>query len=167
MKSKETMKAKARSTTKKAGRPSIDAEELMAKVLYDAPKALSEPKLVKFLNIADSTYYDLKARNPEFAEVIKEYKRISPIAVLSSLKKICVGYEYDETVRELEKDKKSGRKRLVVKKVTRKFVTPNASAIQYYLNNRMSELFKQKVETEHTFSGLMENITFVIQGKSQ
>lgn len=168
MKSSENTPAKAHSTSvkSKGGRPGHDVDDLMVRIMYEAPKALSDAELCKFLAIGESTFYDIKSKNPEFQEVLKEYKRISPLHVLSALRKVCVGFEYDETVRELERDKKTGKKRLVVKKVTRKFVTPNAAAIQFYLKNTMPERFKDKIEAEHSFSGLMENITFVIKGKS-
>lgn len=162
---------KAHSSVAKGSRPRgripVDVQELMVKIMYDAPKGMTDAELSKFLDISEATYYNLKAANVDFLEVIKHYKKISPLEVLQAFKKCAIGFHYDETTKELEKDKKTGKLKLVVTKVVRKHVVPNASACWNYLKSQMPDEFKEKIETEHKFPNQLDKITFVINGKAQ
>lgn len=143
------------------GRPRVDIETLLLKIFYDAPKGLNHEKLATFLDIAMSTFYDLKSNNSDFSEALKHYYRISPIEVLKSLKSIAVGYSADEVTKEL---KKQGNKfEMVTTKIVTKHFQPNAAAAQFYLKNQMSEEFKDKIETEHSVASNMESITFSVK----
>lgn len=147
------------------GRPPIDAEALMVKIMYDAPKGLNHEQMAKYLGINRASYYDLKAKNSDFSDVIKHYMKVSPIEVLKAFKSIAVGFSYDEVKKELRKDKQSGDYKLVVTEVVTKHVAPNATAGIFYLKNQMPNEFRDKVETAHSFEGGMENVTIVIKGK--
>jgi hypothetical protein len=116
------------------GRPPVDAQELILKLYYEAPKALTVKDLSAFLGI-------------------------SPIEVLNSFKKIAVGYEFDEVTQELKKNAKSKKMEMIVTKVVKKNIAPNATAAFHYLKNQLPEEFKDKVEIETNFPG-MESITF-------
>lgn len=158
----------ARSSEKKAsktGRKPYDVEELMCKVMYEAPKALKDEDLAKFLGISVAMFYALKAKNMEFLEVIKHYKRVSPIEVLNSFKKIACGFTFDEKTLELKKDSKTGKSKLVVTKVVKKYIAPNAQAGIFYLKNQMQEEFKEKIEVDNKFPNQLDQITFVINGR--
>lgn len=147
----------------KVGRPSVDVEALMLKIFYEAPKGLTNEKLADFLDIAHSTYFDLKAKNAEFSEAIKHYMRISPIEVLKSFKNIAVGYSFDETEKKLKKDKKTGEYKLTVTKIVTKHIAPNPTAGIFYLKNQMPEEFKDKIETVITPGADMESMTFSLK----
>jgi hypothetical protein len=141
------------------GRPPVDAQELILKLYYEAPKALTVKDLSAFLGICESKFYELNAENAEFMEAVKHYRRISPIEVLNSFKKIAVGYEFDEVTQELKKNAKSKKMEMIVTKVVKKNIAPNATAAFHYLKNQLPEEFKDKVEIETNFPG-MESITF-------
>lgn len=139
---------------------------LMVKIHFSAPKGMTDDQLYKFLNIGRTTYYDLKASNPDFSDVIKEYRDISVIEVLNSFKKIATGFNFTEKTKELQKNKETGKYELVVTKEVDKYIAPNAQAGMFYLKNRDPERFKDKIDHDHNFKGGLENITFVIKGKS-
>lgn len=147
------------------GRPPLDVDELRVKIIYEAPKGLGDEKLAEFLGISSATYYNLKANNSEFLETIKFYKKVGALDVLKSFTKIACGFSYDESVKELKRNKQTGKMELITTKVTTKHVVPSASAGYNYLKNQMPEYFKDKIEAEHTFTGALDHITFVIQGK--
>jgi len=144
----------------KVGRPKTDTEALVLKMYYEAPKALNNEQLAIYLDIATSTLYDLINDNLEFSEAIKHYRRISPIEVLNSFKKLCVGYSVDEVQKELRKDNTTGEYKMIVTKVVTKHFKPDAAASIFYLKNQMSEQFKDKTETVITPGVGMESITF-------
>lgn len=146
-----------------SGRPlgsGLDVEALILKIYYEAPKGLTQEKLATFLGICEASFYNYKKDNVDFLEAVKHYQRISPIEVLKSFKKICVGYEYDETHKELKKNPKTKVPEMVVTKVITKMVKPDGAAAFNYLKNQMSEEFKEKVETVITPGAGMESITF-------
>ncbi|MES2138650.1 MAG: hypothetical protein V4511_03010 [Bacteroidota bacterium] len=144
----------------RGGRPKADTEGLVLKVYYEAPKALNNEQLATYLDIATSTFYDLINDCPEFSEAIKHYRRISPIEVLNSFKKLCVGYSVDEVQKELRKNNNTGEYEMIVTKITTKHFKPDAAASIFYLKNQMPEQFKDKTETVITPGVGMESITF-------
>lgn len=148
---------------KGTGRAGLDIEDLVLKIYYNAPKALSNESLAEYLGIATSTLYDLKNKSLEFSEALKHYKRVAPIEVLNSFKKLAVGYSYDETEKKLRKSKVTGRYELQVVKVTTKHITPNPTAGIFYLKNQMPEEFKDKTETVVTPGADMELMTFSLK----
>lgn len=160
MKKKPTLKREP----SKRGRTPVDVDSLRVKIFYEAPKALNDAELAKFLNISEATYYNLKAKNLDFIEAIKHYRRISPIEVLQSFKKIAVGFTFDEETKELQKNSKTGKYEMVVTKSVKKYIAPSATAGFNYLKNQMPEEFRDRIETEHTFKNSLSNIVFVIEG---
>lgn len=152
------MALKVTHTETKMGRPKLDVEALILKVYYEAPKALNNEELAEFLGIHVASIYELIKDNSDFNEAIKHYRRISPIEVLNSFKKLAVGYSVDETTKELKKDGTTHK--MTITKIVTKHFPPNASAGQFYLKNQMPEHFKDKTETVHSVAGDMESITF-------
>lgn len=146
----------------KRGRPTVDVEALILKIYYDAPKALSNEDLATFLGIHPATLYDLKNKNFEFSEALKHYKRISPIEVLNSFKKLAVGFTAEETEKELRRQK-GGVYKMVLTKITTKHYAPNATAGIFYLKNQLSEEFKDKQETVLTPGDGLESVSFSLK----
>lgn len=152
------MALKVTHTESNRGRPKLDMEALMLKVYNEAPKGLNNQQLADFLGIHIASFCDLKNEYVEFNEAIKYYTGVSTIEVLQSFKKLAVGYTAQEETRELKKDGKEF-KMMLTKTVTKHF-QPSAVAGQFYLKNKMPEVFKDKTETVLTPGAGMESITF-------
>lgn len=150
---------------RKRGRALLDVDALRVRIFYEAPKGLTEERLATFLGISHASYFGLKVRNIDFLEAVKHYKRVSPLEVLASFKKLAVGYTVDETKKELKKNKATGEMEMTVTEITTKHIAPNATAGIFYLKNQMPEEFKDKIENTHTFNNVLDNITFVIKAK--
>lgn len=131
---------------KKTGRPKTDIEPLILKIYYDAPKGLEMQQLAKYLGIGSTTFFGLQKEFPKFKEAINHYKRISPVEVLHSFKKIAVGYTFDEITQEL-REIEEGKYEMVITKIVTKHIAPNVNACIFYLKNQMPEYFSDKTET--------------------
>jgi hypothetical protein len=165
-KKQSTKKTKVEPTPKKkTGCIPFDVDELRMKII-NAPKGLNNDQLAAAIGISRATFYELKAKNPDFLDTTNFYYNITSLEVLKSLKKVAVGFSVDEEVKELKKNKDTGVMELVTTKVVTKHIPPNASAAQFYLKNRMPEHFKDKIETVITAGNQIENITLVIKGRN-
>ncbi len=163
---KKVVKAKpVKKEAAKKGRKPIDVDDLLVQIYYTVPKGLNDAQLSAFLGISETSYYEIKATNSDFAEAIKFYRKLTAIEVLKSFKKIAVGYDFDEVKKERRKNQKTGEYEIVTTEVITKHVSPNATAGIFILKNQMSEHFKDKVEQVHSFTGDMENITFIVKAR--
>lgn len=158
-------KAAKKPTKKKGGCTPFDVDELRIKII-NAPKGLNNEQLAAAIGVSPATFYNLKANNLEFLDTLNFYFNVTSLEVLKSLTKVAVGFSFDETVKELKKDKESGKMELVTTKVVTKHVAPNAQAGIFYLKNRMPDHFKDRIETVHSVGDQLENITLIIKGKN-
>jgi hypothetical protein len=129
------------------------------------PVGLNHKDLAAYLNISQDRFYEFKNTNSEFSEALDFYSGRSTVEVLKSFKKAACGFEFTETKSKLQKDKEGGKYKMQVVEEVKKFVPPNATAAFQYLKNKMGHHFKDKQETELSFGGALENVTFVIKGK--
>lgn len=164
-KKQSTKKVKTTTPKKRTGCIPFDVDELRMKII-NAPKGLNNDQLSEAIGISRATFYELKAKNTDFLDTLNFYYNVTSLEVLKSLTKVAVGFSFDETVKELKKDKESGKMELVTTKVVTKNVAPNAQAAIFYLKNRMPDHFKEKIETVHTLGNQIENITLVIKGRN-
>lgn len=167
MKSKKPATKKTKTTEKsKRGCKPTDVQELILKLYFNnPPKGMNAKQLYDWLDISHDTYYKILKSNDEFSEAVKDYTGQSHLAVLKSFKNLACGFTYDETEKELRKDKNTGEYKLTTTKVITKHVPPNPTAGIFYLKNKMPDHFKDKIEQQHSFAGDLENITFIIKGK--
>jgi transposase-like protein len=137
--------------------------------LYSAeiPKGLNNLQIAKYLGISHETFYQIIKRSSDFSDAIKFYTGESNLEVLKSFKNLACGYSFTEQEKELRRDKESGEYKLTITKEIKKHVPANASAGIFYLKNKMPEHFKDKIETAHTFTEGLENITFVIKSRDK
>ncbi len=164
--SRKPRKSTAKLNPMKNGRKCLDVDAIRVK-LFGAPPGLKDAKLIEYLGISAESFYKLKRGDEDFKFSVDYYKDVTTLAVLKSFTKVACGFEYDEHTKELKKNKESGKLEMVVTKTVTKHVVPNAAAAYNYLKNRAPEHFKDKMETEHKFPNLLENITFVIKGKDK
>jgi transposase-like protein len=104
------------------------------------------------VGVSESQYYDWKAKKPEFSESLKkaEDRRLAAFATMarSGLAKLLDVYEVEETTTEyVEKD---GKPKIKSRKVTRRTIMPNATAILFTLKNREPAQWQDKQQHELT-----------------
>ena len=116
----------------------------------------------KKTGIHHDTYYDWKANKPEFSERLKkaEEERLEAFKSMarSGLAKLLDVFEYEEEQIEYVDDPKdSGKTKIKSRKVTKKFIMPNPTAVIFALTNRDPASFKHLKYIDHTSEG--ERIT--------
>lgn len=105
-------------------------EEGLLKIEGWARDGLTDKQIAHNMGIAVSTLYEWKKLYPEFSEALKRGKEVIDRQVENALLKLALGYEYEETKIVVEPD---GKKRA---EKTKKHVSPNATAIIFWLKNR-------------------------------
>lgn len=105
----------------------------------------TDKQLGDFFGVSEQTINTWKNKYPEFLESIKEGKLIADAKVVASLYKRALGFEYNEI--ELRTDDKTKSKR-----VTKKMVVPDTTAIIFWLKNRQPEYWRDKQEVDHQSS---------------
>jgi len=169
---KKVVKTKKNSNEPKKdnrGRNGVNEEDLVLKLYYDEdiPKGLNNVQLSAYLGIGQSTFYEIHSRNEDFKEAVSFYRGVSHLEVLKALRKTACGFTYDEVKQELRKNQKDGTYSLKVTEITTKQVAPNPTASIFYLKNKMSNHFRDKVETTISAGEGLDNITFIIKGKDK
>jgi transposase-like protein len=104
------------------------------------------------VGITESTFYKWKLEKSEFSESLKkaEQARLAAFATMarSGLAKLLDVYEVEETTTEyVEKD---GKPKIKSRKVTRRTIMPNPTAILFTLKNREPAQWQDKQQHELT-----------------
>lgn len=105
-----------------------------------AKDGLTDEEIAKRLNIATSTFYDYQLKHIEFSEALKRGKEIIDYEVEQSLLKRALGYEYIEITEEPIDGS------MVVTKQVTKIVTPDTTAMIFWLKNRKPKEWRDKVD---------------------
>lgn len=104
------------------------------------------------VDISRKTFYSWKTEHPEFATAIKEAntRRLEQTkhAARSGLLTLLQGKEYDEVTEEWAGPE--GSQVLKARKVTRKLILPNPTAVIFTLKNLDSENFRDVINQEIT-----------------
>lgn len=107
-------------------------------------------EIAKKLGISRATLFKYQNDYSDFADALKKGKEIADSEVETSLIKECIGYSYEEitTTTTAIINKQTGEitdlERIETRKTT-KYARPSPTAIAYYLNNRVSDRWKNKV----------------------
>lgn len=112
----------------------------------------------KQVGISEPTYYEWKESKPKFLEALKEAekKRLEAFKNMarSGLAKLLDVHEYDEeTIEYIDNPKDPGKPKIKSKKIVRKKIMPNPTAVIFALTNQDSENFKHKQHVDHTTGG--------------
>lgn len=97
---------------------------------------LTDEQIAKNMGIAPSTLYEWKKKSKEFSESLKKGKEVVDFEVENALLKRALGYEYEEETYE------NG---ILTKKV-KKQVAPDTTAQIFWLKNRQTKKWRDKVE---------------------
>lgn len=101
-----------------------------------ARDGLTDEQIAKNMGIATSTFYEWKKKEKEFSESLKKGKEVVDFEVENALLKRALGYEYEEETYE------NG---ILTKKV-KKQVAPDTTAQIFWLKNRQTKKWRDKVE---------------------
>jgi hypothetical protein len=111
------------------------------------------PEICKMVNIKESTYHRWRNEKKEFNDAIKKAQGLYDEFMLKecekSLNKLIKGYEYEETVSEIEV-MENGEANVTKMKTTKKHVAPNLGAVIHFQTNKDPDNWKNKQSTELT-----------------
>ena len=98
--------------------------------------------IAKRLGIGETTLYKYKKLHPDFAEALVRGKEVVDTEVENSLLKRALGYEAEETTEELIGGK------LVVTKRVKKHISPDTTAMIFWLKNRLPGTWRNKEDVQ-------------------
>jgi len=105
-------------------------------------RGLTDAEIAEVLGVSESTISAWKLRHEEFALALTRSKEQSNAIVEASLFRRANGFE-----REAEKATASGKKVTI-----KEYFPPDVAAQRLWLQNRMPEVYREKVEQKHTLS---------------
>lgn len=111
-----------------------------------ARDGLTEPQICQNMGIGISTLTEWKTKFPAIAASIKKGREPVDIQVENALLRRALGYDYEETITEVE-DLGGGRTKKHVRKVT-KHVPADTTAQIFWLKNRKPKQWREKMEAE-------------------
>lgn len=109
-----------------------------------ARDGLTDEQIAKNIGIAVRTYYEWQERFPQFRQAIKKGKAPVDVQVENALLKRALGYEYEETITEIE-EVEEGRQKKHIRRI-KKHMPPDVGAIVFWLKNRKPGRWRDKVE---------------------
>lgn len=132
-----------------------------------ARDGLTDEQIALKIGINRGTLYEWEKRFPDIANALKKGKAPVDIQVENALLKRALGFEYDETVEEVERipigkpDENGERKTIerVKTKTRRVTVLPDVTAQIFWLKNRRPDKWRDKVEQVQTVGNeLLESL---------
>jgi len=126
-----------------AGRPTKYKPEYAKEAMKLCKLGATDAQLADFFEVAISTVALWKVQHPEFSDAIKVPKAEADERVEQSLYRRAMGYEHDEVdIRVVDKE--------VIQTPIRKYYPPDSTALIFWLKNRKPADWRDKVETEHS-----------------
>ena len=150
---------KAAGTSSPMGRPTAYREDYADWALKLTKLGATDKGLAEAFEVAESTINLWKLEHPAFSESIKKGKAIADAEVASKLFHRATGYEHPED------DIKSVNGEIVITP-TIKHYPPDTTAAIFWLKNRRPDLWRDKIEQEHSGPGggamqVQSTVTFV------
>ena len=105
---------------------------------------MTDVQIAANIGIGLSTYYRWQNDYKEFGEAIKKGKAPVDIQVENALLKRALGYDYEETITEIE-EIGEGRQKKHVRKM-KKHMAPDVTAQIFWLKNRRPGRWRDKIE---------------------
>ncbi|WP_443662426.1 transposase [Clostridium sp.] len=110
--------------------------------------SMTEKAMAKKLGIAYSTFRNYKKQHLALLGTLRESKAIVDIKVENAMLKRALGYKVVDVVSERVYNKDTKEYEVVVTKETTKDISPDVGAATFWLKNRKSKDWKEKVEEE-------------------
>lgn len=109
-----------------------------------ARDGLTDDQIAAKMGVCRTTLYDWYNRYPDIVNAVKKGKEPVDVQVENALLRRALGYDYEETITEVE-DLGGGRTKKHVRKVTR-HVAPDTTAQIFWLKNRKPKQWREKME---------------------
>lgn len=107
-------------------------------------------QIARSLGITADYFYTLMKQSDKLRDMVTEGKtRFDQDVIVPAFAKACTGQIFEEETRERVYNEATREYELVVTKVTKKLIQPNAGACLNWLKNRDPERWKDKQEVEH------------------
>ena len=119
-------------------------EDALLRVQGWAREGLTDEQISRNIGIAIRTFYEWQERYPQFRQAIKKGKAPVDIQVENALLKRALGYEYEETITEIEQIEE-GKQKTHVRRI-KKQMPPDVGAIVFWLKNRRPNKWRDKIE---------------------
>ena len=133
-----------------AGRPPLYKPELLEKVANLALQGATDAEIADDLQVSIATLYNWRAKYPQFLEALRYGKDQADERVERSLYLRAVGFEHDAVKVSFDKDGNA------IYAPYRNLVAPDPTAAAFWLKNRQSDKWKERVETTRPDDPLAE-----------
>lgn len=130
-----------------------------------ARDGLTDEQIAKNIGIAPRTYYEWQERFPQFRQAIKKGKAPVDVQVENALLKRALGYEYEETITEIE-EVEEGRQKKHIRRI-KKHMPPDVGAIVFWLKNRKPGRWRDKIETAPEIGNELLQSLFDLERRSE
>ena len=117
-----------------------------------ARDGLTDEQIAKNMGICRDTLIQWKKKYSDISDTLKKGKEIVDIEVENSLLKRALGCTVTEETQELITNPKTGKPELITTKKVIKEIPPDTTAQIFWLKNRKSDKWRDKIETETTVS---------------
>ena len=114
-----------------------------------ARDGLTDEQICHNIGIHVATLCDWKNRFPQLDEALKRGKAPVDVQVENALLKSALGFEYEETITEIE-ELGNGKQKKQIRKV-KKYAPPNSTAQIFWLKNRRPDRWRDKQDISGTF----------------
>ncbi len=133
------------------GRPSKYRPEYAKQAAKLCALGATDAQLADFFDVAVSTVQLWKVQHPEFSDSIRVPKAEADDRVEQSLYRRALGYEHDEVdIRTVSVGQGMSE---IVQTPIRKHYPPDTTAAMFWLKNRRSDKWRDKVEADLNHSG--------------
>lgn len=131
-----------------------------------AADGATEAEIAAKLRVAYSTFKSYKYKHRELQEVLLTSKELADLNVEAALYRRARGYRAKEITRERRLNRKTGEYELIETKVIEKEIPPDATAIQFFLKNRMPDKWRdhQSIDVGMPVSEAAEKIAEILDG---
>lgn len=118
----------------------------------------TDEEVAEALGISRQSLYNYQNKHEELKLALKEGKEKACAIIENTLFKRALGYEYEETFKELVKDEKTGDEEYKVVKINKKSVPPSDSLLQFLSKNWMPDRYKDSKDIKHDVGESLESI---------
>ena len=127
---------------KPTGRPTDYHPEYDEQGYKLALLGMTDKMMADFFEVAESTIYLWKQKQPSFSESLKKGKAIADAEIAETLYKRAFGYEYTE-IKHVDSEKDGSRDEAITK-----HIPGDTTAMIFWLKNRQPKLWRDKPEEE-------------------